>query len=150
MKPIIHGNKEEYYIPGYEPSSPAYIDSEGNIFPNMAACARFHNVSASTVYSAKGKRPFKSCTLNKPVCVEWLAYPVAENKKPANDYTYYEFLFKYADYQLANHCKVYDELFNKYIFNKIKAHIDLCWDEYEDGWKWVARHWYDSPTIVLD
>ena len=149
MKPIIHGNKEDYYTPGYEPRSAAYIDSDWNIFPNLAACARFHNVSVSTVQAAKGKRPFKSCTLNKPVCVEWLAYPVAKNKKPANNYTYYKFLFSWSETRLAKHCDVYCELFTKYIFNKIKAHIDLCWDEYDDH-MWVARHWYDKPTIVLD
>ena len=147
MKPIIRGNKEDY-TPGQEPTSIAYIDSEGNIFHNMAACARFHNVSVATIYKAMHIRPFKSYTLNKPVCVEKLVYPVAEN--PANNYTYYEFLFKYTDKQLADHCSIYDELFNKYIFNKIKAHIDLCWDEYKDGWLWIARHWYDKPTIVLD
>ena len=60
----IHGDVSKYYKGTGNPC----MDSEGNIFPSAADCARYHQMSPSTMFGAEYIRPVKSKLLGKQIC----------------------------------------------------------------------------------
>ena len=101
----VHGTRADYE----KSFSIPCLDSEGNIFPTMSACARYHGTPLSTMHRNEYVRPVKSKTLDKMICTSTEYIRNLDLLFPANQ----EKLNKI----LAST----DMLFNDYIFKGIPA-----------------------------
>lgn len=100
----IHGDISKYYRGTGNPC----MDSEGNIFPSAAYCARYHQMSLSTMFRAEYIRPVKSKLLGKPICTS----PI---------YTDIDVIFDTDQTRLVEDLAKFEILFSDYIFKKIPA-----------------------------
>ena len=119
----IHGDLSKYYQGTGNPC----MDSEGNIFPSAADCARYHQMSPSTMFGAEYIRPVKSKLLGKRICT-------------ATIYTSPDIIADPDQTRLAEDLAKYETLFTDYIFKKIPAlvHAD---GTYSLGKKNSAGYW---------
>ena len=101
----IHGTRDDYFKVGAVPC----MDSEGNIFPSLAGCSRYHNCSNSTMWNAENIRPVKSKTLDKKICTACI-YP-----------NHPDILFDPDQRELCKLLEKYETVFKDYIFQGIPA-----------------------------
>ena len=100
----IHGTRDDYSKVGGVPC----MDSEGNIFPTMAACARYHGVPRSTMDRNDNVRPVKSKTLDKKICATTI-------------YIDEDILFDPDQSRLVEYLATQEMVFRDYIFKGIPA-----------------------------
>ena len=150
MKYTIHGSKDLFEYMYYKASGIPHLDSEHNIFPTAAACAKFHGVSPATL----SKGWFKSKTLNKLVAVSFISILPGVDLYDGKH-----------DDELQEKLAIYDELFNNYLLKKKHAIIaSYGWmgpDKISPMWKtalgvWVPFHprtvpsfWYKGSDLSI-
>ena len=101
-KYIIHGKKSDYNQFG----SVTHMDSEGNIFPSMEACAKYHHIPLTNMQSCENIRPVKSRLLGKKICTTAI---YVSNRN----------LFNPNQTNLIEKLSKYETLFTDYIFKNI-------------------------------
>lgn len=142
MKYTIRASKDLFEYMYYKMGGVPFLDSEHNIFPTMAACAKFHGVSTSTL----DKGWFKSKTLNKLVAASNICTSILYGV---------DLYDGNHDNELQEKLAIYDELFNNYLLKKVRAAI--CYngwmgeDKISPMWKtadgfWTPSHPHDWPS----
>jgi hypothetical protein len=100
----IHGKKSDYKQFG----SVTHMDSEGNVFPSIEACAKYHHIPLSNMKSSENIRPVKSRLLGKKICTTAI-------------YVSNRTLFNPDQTDLVKKLSRYEALFTDYIFKKVPA-----------------------------
>ena len=84
------------------------MDSEGNIFPTVSACAKWHGTPRSTMDNNQNIRPVMSKTLGRKICA-------------ATIYINVDLLFESDQTRLAKYLATQEMVFRDYIFQGIPA-----------------------------
>lgn len=100
----IHGTRSDYKQFG----SVTHLDLEGNVFPSIEACAKYHRIPLTNMQSCENIRPVKSRTLNKKICTTAV-------------YVSSRTLFNPDQTDLIKKLSRYETLFTDYIFKKFPA-----------------------------